>query len=188
MNKAYKGKKSSEEAFFGHSTIYGVEGEHKTAYMTRLWIGRLRLHIFYRGDNDPDPHNHPWAFWTFPLTAYVEEVFTPNRETFEAKTGEPSPRYNSHRRIVPALRLNYRPAHHTHRVIGRWSGARTIETRMGGWEVKLLPFVNNRKIVTIVWRGKKTNSWGFLKNRDGKWCWVGWKEYVFGGGKSAPCE
>jgi hypothetical protein len=31
-------------------------------YMTRIWIGRLRLHIFYRGDTEPDAHDHPWEF------------------------------------------------------------------------------------------------------------------------------
>ena len=38
-------------------------------YMTRVWFGRLRVHVFYRGDADADPHDHPWDFWTFPLTS-----------------------------------------------------------------------------------------------------------------------
>lgn len=42
--------------------------------MTRAWFGRLRFHVFFRGDQDPDCHDHPWGFWTFPLRSYVEEV------------------------------------------------------------------------------------------------------------------
>ncbi len=39
------------DRFFGWHTIHGVDGEHSEPYMTRVWIGRLRLHVFYRGDN-----------------------------------------------------------------------------------------------------------------------------------------
>ena len=46
------------DSFFGRHTIYDDAGG--TPYMTRYWIGRLRLHIFYRGDADPDCHDHPW--------------------------------------------------------------------------------------------------------------------------------
>lgn len=157
--------------FLGISTIDGVEGEHSTPYMTRILCGRLRLHIFHRGDADPDCHDHPWDFWTFPLTAYVEEVVTRKLEAdrdYDAWT----PRaliYSSARRVVPALRWSFRPAEHMHRVIGRADG------RTG-------------KVVTVVWQGKPRRKWGFLRNRDGKWCWTPWKDYVFGGGKHAPCE
>lgn len=73
-------------------------------YMTRGWIGRLRLHIFHRGDGDPDCHDHPWAFWTLPLTSYVEEV--------RAKDG------TRMERIVRRLRLHHREADFAHRVLG----------------------------------------------------------------------
>ncbi|MGO8134424.1 hypothetical protein ACC730_38660, partial [Rhizobium ruizarguesonis] len=50
------------------------------------------------------------------------------------------------------------------------------------------PLTDNRRIVTLVWRGGLGRKWGFLRNRDGKWCSTPWKEYVFGGGKDAPCR
>ncbi len=84
---------------FGWETI-GVG----TPYMTRGWIGRLRLHIFHRGDDDPDCHDHPWSFWTFPLVGYSEEVREPGGMTYC--------------RVVQAFRLHYRPAEFAHRVIG----------------------------------------------------------------------
>jgi hypothetical protein len=41
-----------------------------------LYIGgpTLRLHKFYRGDDDRAPHDHPWTFWTFPFRTYWEKV------------------------------------------------------------------------------------------------------------------
>lgn len=172
----FKGKMSSNDAWMGHSTIYGVDGEHKTAYMTRLWIGRLRLHIFHRGDNDPDPHDHPWPFWTFPLTSYIEEV-THGYLAFMARHQEVVVYHGDHNtlNVVRAFRWTYQPATHMHRVLCR-TGDNPYDPTSG------------RKIVTFVWRGKTERKWGFLKNRDGKWCWTPWKDYISNGGKNAPCE
>ncbi|MER8427798.1 hypothetical protein [Mesorhizobium sp. M1403] len=166
---------------FGFETIYGVDGEHATPFLTRLRIGRLRLHIFHRGDADPDPHDHPWDFWTFPLTAYVEEVALPL-----ARAG-----YMVFRHVVPAWRWSYRPAEHTHRVLGRYDLPATMDAIMDPFVFgsgRAAPQHRPGKIVTIVWQGKSNRKWGFLRNRDGKWCWTPWREYVFGGGKHAPCE
>ena len=154
------------EPFFGWQTIYGVDGEHRSPYMTRGWIGRLRLHIFHRGDNDPDPHDHPWSFWTFPLTAYVEEVT--EWACSLIVEGHCKDTYFTRIRTVRAFRPHYRSANYTHRVIG--------------------PVKGSGRIITVVWRGRSARRWGFLKHRDGKWCWVHWKEYIYGGGKTAPCE
>lgn len=171
----YKGKVSSNDAFAGRSTIYGRNEEHDTAYMTRLWFGRLRLHIFHRGDYDPDHHDHPWPFWTFPIHSYVEEVVDP---MIHKQATDPNvvvfsgPRVKA--QVVHAWRVHARPPTHCHRVLGRWSGT-GVE-----WD--------RRAIVTVVWRGHKVRLWGFLKNRKGQWCWVAWNEYIFGGGKDAPCS
>ena len=73
--------KTSAGKLFGMSRIYGANGDHETVYMTRFWFGRLRFHIFHRGDADPDCHDHPWGFWTFPLRSYVEEVLEERLET-----------------------------------------------------------------------------------------------------------
>ncbi|WP_181168336.1 hypothetical protein [Mesorhizobium sp. B2-5-3] len=168
------------QSFFGFETIYGVDGEHATPFLTRFRAGRLRIHVFHRGDADPDPHDHPWDFWTFPLTSYVEEVATRQRDTCAADAPEPAARYMLSRHVVPSWRWSYRPAEHTHRVIGRWTGNKHV------------PFADVSdagpgKIVTIVWQGRSNRKWGFLRNRDGNWCWTPWREYVFGGGKYAPC-
>lgn len=179
--------------WFGWNTIYGREGEHHEPYMTRIWFGRLRIHIFYRGDNDPDPHDHPWNFWTFPLTPYVEEVVEKAPTGVMLLTMPPKPEtvYRTRRQIVPSWRWSFRPSTHCHRVIGRLDKRHGIEV-MNNHELRYFPdelrILEGRKIITIVWRGGEGRKWGFLKNRDGKWCWVHWKDYVFAGGKDTPCQ
>lgn len=168
------GKKEATSAgrFTGWNTIHDKAG-NGAPYMTRIWIGRLRLHIFHRGDLDEDCHDHPWDFWTFPFTSYVEEVAEPEMTGFAKR-----------RQIVRAWRWTFRPATHTHRVLGAWSGLTAGRPSDGSsW-----PITGPGRIVTLVWRSKDKRAWGFLKDRDGQWCWVPWKDYVFGTGKSAPCE
>jgi len=178
FEESAKKQTTSSDRLWGRSVVYGKEDEHATPYMTRYWIGRLRLHIFYRGDQDPDCHDHPWDFWTFPLTAYVEEVANPDlaflgrEQTVVFLADEKNPACS--RNVVPAWRLSFRPAEHCHRVLGKWYGKHT-DSGPG-------------RVVTIVWRSGKKRPWGFLKHRDGRWCWIAWREYVFGGGKHAPCE
>lgn len=180
MEVSSKKQTTSAGRFMGRSVVYGKEAEHATPYMTRYWIGRLRLHIFHRGDQDPDCHDHPWDFWTFPFTSYVEEVPLPNR--FEGG-------YDLYRQVVPAWRLSFRPATHTHRVLGRAHEITEPCDDVTICQHKGRSYVAcPGPIVTLVWRSEDKRKWGFLKNRDGRWCWVHWKSYVFGGGKSAPCE
>ncbi|RWJ00168.1 hypothetical protein [Mesorhizobium sp.] len=178
----------------GFETIDGVEGEHETPFLTRIRIGRLRIHIFHRGDADPDPHDHPWDFWTFPLTPYVEEVVTKRLEPVDQFDAW-SPRSRTvlllERAVVPAWRWSYRPAEYTHRVLGRYDSLATMEAAMAAFifGARRAPSqYRPGKIITIVWQGKSSRKWGFLRNRDGNWCWTPWREYVFGGGKHAPCE
>lgn len=184
---AYHGKpvKSSSGTFMGVNTIYrtGTGGK----YMTRAWIGRLRLHIFHRGDEDPDPHDHPWDFWTFPLTSYVEEVLSPivaqplqnTKEIGHSGNGADGLKTLQ---IVPAFRWSFRPATHCHRVLGAWTGAYEHSIADVRPEVRY-----GQKLVTIIWRSQEYRKWGFLKNRDGRWCWIAWRDYVLGGGKNGPC-
>lgn len=193
--------------FFGCNTIYDRD-QAKTPYMTRLWIGRLRLHIFHRGDNDPDPHDHPFHFWTFPLTSYVEEVTIDEGEVeegytesglrrFDVPDGEHS--YDTFLRIVPAFRWSYRPAEHTHRVLGRYTGycrrrdsaynTTTLPVHAGaGAPPGFVPLHDDGKMITIVWRGPYKRMWGFLKFDGARRCWRDFKSYLSGGGKNAPCE
>lgn len=194
MENGLKNQTTSADRLWGKSIIWGKDAEHATPYMTRYWIGRLRLHIFHRGDQDPDPHDHPWDFWTFPFTSYVEEVV--EREFF-GDDGH-GVYYVKRRQVVPARRWTFRSATHTHRVLGRYDNYYIVREDgamlgvvSGLPPVKLdererIPVFRAGPIITLVWRSKIKRKWGFLKNRDGKW--TPWKEYVFGGGKSAPCE
>lgn len=164
-------------------TIYGAEGDHDTPYLTRLVIGRLRLHIFWRGDADPDPHDHPWGFWTFPLVTYEEEVTSNVEESLQyAEFLGIDPGFFVSRRIVNRFRIHYRPAEHTHRVIGAVVEDTADDSPVRTWKK------TDKPIVTIVWTEKVSREWGFLKQRAGIWCWVPWRRYVFEGGKEAPCQ
>ncbi len=200
MGLISKKAKTSAGRPWGVNVIYGAQdGQKDTPYMLRAWVGRLRFHLFMRGDQDPDCHDHPWGFWTFPLRSYVEEVAEPRVETYwgtDEVTMEPFKRERRYwiktTQIVQSFRLHYRPATHTHRVIGPWSGKWLIDieprTEFGDDWILSEPQTKPGWIPTIVWTEKVSRKWGFLKDRNGRWCWVGWKDYVFNGGKTAPCQ
>lgn len=185
---------TSAGKFLGMNTITGEDG---SPYMTRAWIGRLRLHIFHRPDHDPDCHDHPWDFWTLPIWpphGYVEEVVT--GQPMPGTVDEPDPdTLKRMLQIVPAFWPSYREATHCHRVLGAYVPAfgqisvETTVTETGDQYFTGSNIINpKRKIVTFVWRGKAERKWGFLKNRNGEWCWIAWRDYVFGGGKDGPCQ
>lgn len=104
-------------------------------YQTLIKFGESgpRIHIFWRGDADPDHHDHPADFWTFPLTSYVEEYLT----------GDGGIRF----RLVRAFRLHRRRAEFAHRLWGRWGGTGLITV--------------HGPVVTLVWWGRKRREWGF---------------------------
>lgn len=91
--------------------IYGQAREGgRTLYLARLPLtpmtpwGQLLWHVFYRGDEDPDPHDHPWDFWTMPLfDGYYEEVMDHDGTI----------RLN----LVRAWRWQFRSWAYTHRVL-----------------------------------------------------------------------
>lgn len=192
--ETYSKKHSSAGRRWGFNRIYGAQDDGtRTLYMTRAWLGRLRFHLFHRGDADPDCHDHPWGFWTFPLRSYVEEYLEPRIETRFGPLGSFNPDlglgeressttrvyYVPQLRIVRAFRLHYRPAVYRHRVLGAYAGTRP--SFQINWKREGL-------VPTIVWRERASRPWGFTKLRDGKWCWVPWITYVYEGGKNAPCE
>lgn len=52
---------------------------HALAFKT--WTMRLYLHCFYRSDEDPDPHDHPWDFWSLVLwRGYWDETWNVVRD------------------------------------------------------------------------------------------------------------
>lgn len=193
---------SSAGKFLGMNTIYGRDGEHGSPYMTRIWFWGLRLHIFHRPDLDEDCHDHPWDFWTIPLWpihGYVEEVAETVTHTYNPGSGAilqpPAEEHHKSLQIVPGWWPSFRPAEHCHRVLGAYKpglGHVAVQYSIGesgeptGVTSNIID--PNRKIVTLVWRGKARRSWGFLKNRAGEWCWVAWRDYVFAGGKDGPCQ
>lgn len=140
------------------------------------FLGSVWVHNFLRGDVDRDLHTHPWEFWTFPLTSYVEEVGIPN-----GLNG-----FRTIRQVVFALSLYHRPATYAHRVLGRYRGHYEGDTEEG-WAT-FIPEPSPGPIWTLVFHRPKSREWGFWKLRDGRWCWQGWKAYHHEGGKSAPCE
>jgi len=171
MNPEAK-KETSGGKFFHWHTIQknGVD------YMTRIVVGRLRLHIFHTGDLDRDPHDHPWGFWTMPLGGgYVEKVF-------ERRRGRPGDDdWFSRYEIVRPWRWTYRAPEHTHQVLGRWDGL----TRLPFESPAMVP----GRIWTLVWMEDRLpqRQWGFLKKRNGRWCWQDWVSYVYEGGANQPC-
>lgn len=200
MGQISKNTKTSAGRLFGINRIYGAEDGKTLPYMTRAWFGRLRFHIFHRGDQDPDCHDHPWGFWTFPLRSYVEEVLEERVETRWGHNDKLNAPFKHERRyferrteIVRAFKWHYRPATYRHRVLGAWDGAWAIDhepsTESGrDWALDGPTVAIGRAVPTIVWREKASRPWGFTKERNGKWCWVGWTDYVFNGGKAAPCQ
>lgn len=155
-------------------------------YLTRyLFPLGYRLHVFHRGDTDPDCHDHPWEFWTFPLTAYVEDVWVNGVVTAD---------------IVDECKWHHRTATYTHRIVGPLYSAhpnnqRYVRNRVGNYPVarRVLPLLTRLswwwfgvdKIVTIVRTGPVTRSWGFQRKVKAKdphlknsYVWTPWKEYV----------
>lgn len=184
-----------KEPLFGRSLIHD-RNNAGMPYMLRLWIGRLRFHLFYRGDLDEDCHDHPWNFWTYPFTPYVEEVLLQVEPDY----------FETYLRVVPAFRWNYRAAETKHRVLGRYGGVVTREVGSeNGYSLNSLfvdadtandlilsrgyrPRVETGKIYTVVWRGSYKRMWGFWKRGLERYCFVPFRKYIWEGGKDAPCE
>lgn len=76
-------------------------------YIAYIGGPTLRLHKFYRGDDDRAPHTHPWRFWTFPLADYWERVWASDNGRYLGRF------------VVKAWRFHSRPANYRHVVEGR---------------------------------------------------------------------
>jgi hypothetical protein len=138
---------------FDRSTVF-VNGDK---YLDRwiLYVAgyTLRVHRFFRGDDDRASHTHPWWFVTFPLGAYQERVY---RQGVHMWT-----------RVVEAWRFHYRPAHFEHYVV---KGVRLDRSdfESGAWTWSKKPWW------TIVITGVKRDTWGFYP-KPGEF--VNWKEW-----------
>ena len=121
------------EGFCGWQSSYG--------YIAYCWLWRVRLHLFYAPEPSVMFHDHGWSFHTFPLRSYVERVLDP-------ATGEVSTE------IVRAFRFSRRPAEHTHKYLGRWSGS---------YDEKGVPTVRAGIVPTICIRGKGGREWFYWR-------------------------
>lgn len=134
-----------KKAFKFWSVVYGSTlADAETPYLLRIMLtpktrwGQLRMNVFFRGDKDPDPHDHPWPFWTFPLRSY--------REWYVDGTGG-----HMRQRVVKAFRLHHRPAGFKHIV----QGPADLNQLLGG-----------RAFATFMWTGPWEQDWGFYVNAD----------------------
>lgn len=68
-------------------------------------VGGLRLHHFFRGDDDREPHDHPWGFVTLVLAGGYVDVSVMGADVLRRGS------------------VRYRPARHAHRVetAGCWT-------------------------------------------------------------------
>jgi hypothetical protein len=129
-------------------------GMREVPYLDRyiVYLGGLcvRLHKFWRGDDDRAPHDHPWNFWTFPLRSYNETVE-------ELVISDDGAACEWRRRInkVTAFRLHKRPAAYRHIVLGRADGS-------------------TKPFWTFVITGRVINSWGFWPRPDDFVKWRDW--------------
>ncbi len=98
--------------------------------------GQLFLHIFYRGDGDPDPHDHPYDFWTCPLgRIYAEEVYD---DTGICMTN-----------MVWPWHWHYRPATYRHRVLDDEDGARWMTLVWVGNKYREWYFYTNKGMTPV---------------------------------------
>lgn len=127
-----------------------IEGE---PYLRR-WIlylagYTLRLHKFYRGDDDRAPHDHPWWFVTIPLRGYYESVVRGSVQMVQ---------------WVRPFWPHFRPAKYRHIVLGT-TFYRHPKPRWVTW----------RPVYTIVITGRKQRSWGFWPGNETFVHWRQWK-------------
>lgn len=117
---------------------------------------RIYLHKFYRGDEDPHPHDHPWRFTSLILTGgYWEETPIYQQASMDSRSTSivwDSDTQEVRKRVFyPRFTVLHRPAAWKHRVILK----------------------NEKPVWTIVKTGIKERSWGFWIK--GKLC--PWKQY-----------
>lgn len=75
-------------------------------YICTTPLGSLRLHITHRPDSSPDPHTHPWPFWSLLLRGWYAHQYTP--DIIDS-------RFHRHTRTAPSL-MRF-PADAVHRIV-----------------------------------------------------------------------
>jgi hypothetical protein len=142
------------------STVYVGKERYLDRWILYVNGYTLRLHRFWRGDDDRASHTHPWWFVTFPLAMYHERVY--DHGAFLAD------------RWVEPWRPHFRPANFEHYVL------RGVDMSRNGttcWRTR--PFW------TIVLTGPKRDTWGFYpfaeSSREPRQSisgrFINWKDY-----------
>lgn len=137
---------------FEFSRVFIAGREYLDRYIGYLGGCSVRLHRFWRGDDDRAPHDHPWWFITFPLVSYEERYWVRSHNDFFS----PDWYWRERQRTVKAWRFHFRPAKFQHIVIGRTDG-------------------KNKPFWTFVITGFANNKWGFWPTRDTFVPWREWK-------------
>jgi len=153
--------------------LFGVErsrimlegGPYMDRYIAYIGGLTLRLHKFFRGDDNRAPHDHPWWFITFPFKSYTEKYWEHYRmkryrghsveDLHDDPYGPWEDVWTAHTREVKSWRFHFRPANFRHIVIGRADG-------------KTTPFW------TFVISGKLRKRWGFYPTPT---TFIHWKEW-----------
>lgn len=141
---------------FEHSLIQVGGVKYLERWILYLGGCNLRLHKFFRGDDDRAPHDHPFNFWTFPLTSYWEKVPVGKRAGSVGSAGFEHALRNN---FVQRWRIHYRPATYQHIVecpIGSHAGP--------WWTIVFATYQQGRK-------------WGFYPIIDGKPTFVYWRDF-----------
>lgn len=87
------------------STVWIAGKKYLDRWFIKIFGFTVRLHRFYRGDDDRAVHDHPWPFITFPFKGYYERVRTD--------------RFGEHTiNFVKPWRFHFRPAKYQHMVLG----------------------------------------------------------------------
>jgi hypothetical protein len=136
---------------YQHDTVNLQGSPYLERWFVYIFGCTVRLHKFLRGDDDRAPHDHPWPFWTFPLTGYWES-------TWDEHGGKVT-------HFVKPRRLHYRPSRYRHMVLGS-SRFRWLDFITGHPVDDWTEYRTPKPFWTIVVTGRKDRSWGFYPNGE----------------------
>lgn len=161
MDTAVKPKSSPRWALFKSFDVFAKDGT-EDVYLHRLrivqtpWFG-LYVHDLNLPDADPDPHDHPWNFWSLVLRGgYSEEIhYDPLKTKVTVNNGTSRVTYN---RRWNRMTLHGMGRQYAHRI------------------TSVLP-----KTKTLVFVGRRSGEWYFWTDSGP----VLWSDYIKPGDSSA---